>query len=242
MSGLLYSGVSAAGTTGPTATALPSAVSFVQVSVCAAAAGIILPTGVPSGKTIKVRNDGVGYLFVYPPTGGTINSLAVDAGQILAQVGGQADFVAKGDNLGWFVYNLVGIPAVPISNATSPTLTLAHSGAVIQISKTGGAANTITLPTPVGNPGLRFKFVQNTAAGAGITTILTPVATSLMGAWTIDTAGGFAIVNSLQGAAITKLGFLAVSLWGDYAEFWSDGTTWVCDAHTNVAAGMAFAA
>lgn len=75
VSGDQTTGISAAGTTQATATALTTDANF--ISTCAAAAGVILPIG-ENGKTCHVYNGGVGICYVYPPVGGTINQNATN--------------------------------------------------------------------------------------------------------------------------------------------------------------------
>ena len=138
-----------------------------------------------------------------------------------------------------FFPSVTTIPATVNAGGTTVLLTVAHCGTVIRINK-NATLQVITIPSAASCPGANLKFVQQNAAAAGIITIQSPTATSVMGAWTQTTDG--TIVPSLYGAAITKFNFLAVSLQGDYADFVSDGTSWVVNGVTNVANGMAFAA
>ena len=69
-------GVSAAGTTQGTATAVTT--DFINVTTCAAGAGIILPVTV-AGREITIKNNGANALLVYPASGGVIDSNATNA-------------------------------------------------------------------------------------------------------------------------------------------------------------------
>jgi len=77
-------GVTAAGTTQPTAQAVYG--DNVQVTTCAAGAGIILSTNsaFAPGDDVFITNQGANALLVYPPVGGQINNLAVNAGFSIA--------------------------------------------------------------------------------------------------------------------------------------------------------------
>src|SRR4051794_40442260 len=111
-SGYLSSGIAAAGTVSLTGTAIDPNANFVQISTCAAGAGVRLPA-MARGVVIKARNDGAGYGYVYPPTGGTVNGLAVDAGYILSASGGEAEFICGG-SLTILAYATNGIaPVIP---------------------------------------------------------------------------------------------------------------------------------
>lgn len=75
-------GISAAGTTQGTATALASAVNF--VSTVAAGAGVVLPSAATAGDGIIIFNGGASALKIYPDSGATINALALNAAMTLA--------------------------------------------------------------------------------------------------------------------------------------------------------------
>lgn len=69
-------GISAAGTTQGTATALTK--DFNVVSTVAASSGVVLPTAA-AGAQVTVKNAGANALAVYPASGGTIDALAANA-------------------------------------------------------------------------------------------------------------------------------------------------------------------
>ena len=71
----LTNSVSAAGTTQGTATAVTT--DLVNVTTCAAGAGVILPTTVV-GRSISIKNNTANPCLVYPATGGAINALAAN--------------------------------------------------------------------------------------------------------------------------------------------------------------------
>lgn len=81
-------GISAAGTTQATATALTTDLN--NVSTCAAGAGVLLPIG-ENGKTVRVYNGTANALLVYAPVGGTINQNATTLGYSIA-AGTASDF------------------------------------------------------------------------------------------------------------------------------------------------------
>lgn len=77
----IATGVSAAGTTQGTATALTK--SFNEVTTVAASAGVALPAP-EAGEIVMVANQGANALSVYPASGHSINSLSANTAQSLA--------------------------------------------------------------------------------------------------------------------------------------------------------------
>jgi hypothetical protein len=78
-------GLSAAGTTQGTATAIPSGQDWSVFDTVAAGQGAILPAaGVSAGEEYVVSNHGANALLIYPPVGGTIGGGAVNAAYSLA--------------------------------------------------------------------------------------------------------------------------------------------------------------
>ena len=84
-------GITAAGSTQGTATALTKA--FNVVSTVTAGQGVVLPTAV-AGMRVTVVNTSATTLLVYPASGGTINALALNAGYSLPTLG-RLDFIAS---------------------------------------------------------------------------------------------------------------------------------------------------
>ena len=83
-------GITAAGSTQGTATALTTG--FNVVSTVAASTGVVFPTAV-AGMRILVINLGANALSVYPASGGAINSIATNGAYSLA-VGARLEFIA----------------------------------------------------------------------------------------------------------------------------------------------------
>jgi len=79
VSGEMQDNVTAAGTTQATATAVSG--DYVVVTTAAASTGVII-AGEPlsAGDVIHVCNQGANAVLVYPPVGGTINALSLNAG------------------------------------------------------------------------------------------------------------------------------------------------------------------
>ena len=75
-------GISAAGTTQATATALSNAVNF--ISTAAASSGVVLSSSATLGDSQLVYNGGANPVKVYPPSGAKINGLPTDSPAILA--------------------------------------------------------------------------------------------------------------------------------------------------------------
>ncbi|MCW2286856.1 hypothetical protein M2323_004666 [Rhodoblastus acidophilus] len=73
----LVTGLNAAGTN--QINAMPILATFNSFSAVNAGAGSVLPGLVPLGNEVVVKNTGANALLVYPPIGGRINSLALNA-------------------------------------------------------------------------------------------------------------------------------------------------------------------
>ena len=84
-------GISAAGSTQGTATALTKTVNI--VSTVAAGSGVVLPTAV-AGRLIYVVNTNGNSVQVYPASGAAINSLATNA-NLTQSSGGALQYVAS---------------------------------------------------------------------------------------------------------------------------------------------------
>ena len=83
-------GIAAAGSTQATATALTKQINI--VSTVTAGQGVVLPTAV-AGMTLHLTNTSAVALLVYPATGGTINTLALNAGLTMG-AGATLQFIA----------------------------------------------------------------------------------------------------------------------------------------------------
>jgi len=70
-------GISAAGATQGTATALTNAVNF--LSTVASGTGVVLSSSATAGDSQLVYNGGANPVKVYPPSGASINGLATNA-------------------------------------------------------------------------------------------------------------------------------------------------------------------
>jgi uncharacterized protein (AIM24 family) len=86
-------GLSAAGTTQATATPIAGGVS--TITTCAAGAGVQITTIGAFRKTLF--NNTANPLLIYPPTGGTINALAQNAGYSLAA--GKSAYLVSPDGI-----------------------------------------------------------------------------------------------------------------------------------------------
>lgn len=157
------SGISAAGTTQGTATALVSDIT--QVSTVGSGQGVILPSSEP-GKIFRVVNKGANALLVYPPTSSQINALATNAGFSLAVDAAQEFFCAT--TAIW--YTLVSAGG---GGTTTNALTMNNSGSGAASGATfnGSAAQTISYNTigaaPLASPTFTGTPVLTTATTVG---------------------------------------------------------------------------
>lgn len=81
ISGDIATGISAAGTTQVTATAITADRNY--IGTAAASSGVILQSG-EVGKTVLVYNGGANSVNIYPPVGGAINTIATNSPMVLA--------------------------------------------------------------------------------------------------------------------------------------------------------------
>jgi hypothetical protein len=220
------------------ATPLSSKATHHQVATCTSVAnGVMLPTGLPYGTVIKIRNDGAYTLYVHHPVvGGIINALpatvaasAVGAYQVAP--GYVVDFIIAGDTQAYSFMN--NSPAV-IPIAAAYTVLPCSNGSVFTCTKLGGANYTITLPSPT-IAGLSYKFIAGPTVARVI--FMTSTAANIVGSVNINVN---ASANALVAVPSTSIQFTATSVPGDYCILTSDGTNWNCSGATSVAAGMAF--
>ncbi len=200
----------------------------------------ILPALLPPGVMFTIRNDSAtaAQLNIFPPVGGQINTAGANVALALL-VAGTVSIVSGGSNLFYTIVNQsvgAGFATSPIVTTAGATLlTIAQSGSLVTINN--GAGYTITLPTPVGNAGVNYKFLQITAAQAHTVVIDSSGAGLLQGMW-INVVGGGA-ASGVGGDR--SLEFLTgASLRGDIASVVSDGAKWNIMGNTQAAAGMAF--
>lgn len=150
-------GITAAGTTQGTATALSGNYSIQEVTTVAANTGVKLPTATATSR-VCIVNRGANILKVYPNTSGTINGLSANTFVWLRQ-GCALEFVGK-NGTAWYTfpsYKATGA-AITTSDQDPSFFTLANSGV---IGGSYGASNVIPVFT-VGYDG-RITSVFNTA-------------------------------------------------------------------------------
>jgi hypothetical protein len=239
MSGFFNLGVSAAGTLQTDATAITNGTSYVQVSTCAAGAGVQLPTNQKPGTIIRIRNDGVGYLVVYPQTSGQINSLTANLGFFLAANGGQAEFIA-GEMIAttsnrWYTYNVVGRPQVSIATTALGTLTTQHAGCDILLPH--AAATVITLPAiATSNISMDFKFIISASVANTVTISAT---TACITGFLFN--GISAAPVTVNAAGSTNIIFANSALVGSSVSLVSIGDKWlITNSNGNIVAGACF--
>ena len=140
-------GISAAGATQGTATALLSDVN--NVTTVAAGSGVILTT-TAVGSYITVLNSGANALLVYPPVGGTIDGQATNT-----PISVPVSQVWSGSAVASLTWETLVAPVYPTTNQTTVT----YSGGAIAIGVAsnpiwpGTASETIPVGTTAQRPG-----------------------------------------------------------------------------------------
>jgi hypothetical protein len=159
----LPSAVSATGTTQGGAAALAGGVNLVTGSN--GTAGVILPTPVPGGSAVRVKNSGTGILLVYPPTGDTIDSLAANTAQQLP-VNSIIEYLAA-TTTGWYsiAYETpTNFTPVTVAGAgTTQGNAAALTAGVLNIVSGGNGTVGVILPTPT--PGNPPTIIKSTGTG-----------------------------------------------------------------------------
>lgn len=167
------------------------------------------------------------------PTGGTFNPVKVDFAEGISvdgttRISGTGAFTAAGlttttlttsstANLG-----VVGAGAYVtrpvLAPAADTTLTVAQSGAIVQMAVAG---LDVTLPTPTTSAGVGYRFVVSAAVATTDMTIVAGTADTLEG--TLIVAG--AVVDCDAGDLLTFV--IDGENIGDYVDVYSDGTKWM---------------
>lgn len=130
-----------------------------------------------------------------------------------------------GAQAAWTVVGVAGTTAAAIVGTTA--LALDDSGAVFSVDQS--SAYTITLPTPVANPGLRYLF-HLTAPGA-FTVAIATAGGSFVGSIVLD-------ASVIEATAATSIDFDSGALLGDNVECISSGSLWFVRAVSSAAAGI----
>lgn len=132
-------GISAAGSTQGTATALTNESN--NVTIVGSGQGVILPAYVAAGKTITVKNSGANALLVYPPNSTQINALGNNTGYILP-VGSVQTFV-------WLSSTLLMSTQLIVAASVIATEETQASGAAYGNLATVGPVVTLSTGTSV---------------------------------------------------------------------------------------------
>jgi len=97
------------------------------------------------------------------------------------------------------------------------------------------AANDITLTLPNPLPGLHYYFINGSPAAAASNVNITATGTICFGQASMGPIGGVSTI-SIAGAppaGLTTLTFVtAVSVLGDFADYYCDGTNWYINANS----------
>lgn len=168
--------ISAAGATQGTATALTKSNNI--ITTVAASTGVALPTPAKAGFRITVENRGANTLNVYPASGGTIDSAAVNVA-VTIPVGAAATYLAA-TTTQWYTiaYPIVagttatsvaygngqvtvGSTVLPLLFSNTATLTQTNPGAAVFVSVIPAGAGTLTIPANVLTAGSKITIFMN---------------------------------------------------------------------------------
>ena len=206
---------------------IPVSCSVFQVSVSNASNNAIaLPANPLSNQKITVRNDGSSFISVFPRLGGTINALSPNL-PFLVGTGGCVDFVSTG-SLSWLVTSTNGVvPIVPVS--TTFTVDARHSGCILNVAQT--SAYTITLPSPSAGFNIRARITTSAAFAVALTSTGANMRGNL--AIEVNTAA-----NAVACNGVTTVNFAASQVVGAFIQLDSDGTNYLVEGASAIAAGF----
>lgn len=183
----VVTGLTAAGTTLGTATAIANSADVSIVSTVASGTGVVVGPNAGVGSARTIRNDGVNMLSVYfqglsgTVSGATCNGVSGATAFLIPP--GQCATFRNSDGLSWTTQAF--FPPAPLFPVSNTTLTAAQSGAKVYVD-TSKTAYTVTLPD-VANKGVSFEFINSS--------------TTKTGAVTIASANGAVVSGVLIGAA-----------------------------------------
>lgn len=213
----IHMGLTAAGATQGTATALSASGTFYEITTCAASAdGVQLPSA-SAGDVAQVFNNTAVTLQVYPQTGGTIAGGASNAADPITA--GSTTIYLASSALVWVILpsgkGVQGgiVPQVAVSSAT--TLTTAQSGFTVLV--TGSSSYNITLPAAT--KGVVYKVVL--VANGNAVTVKCPSSLTLLQGGVIGAATVVALAGRNQ---VTFHASNAAA--GDHLVLECDGTNW----------------
>jgi hypothetical protein len=154
-SALIAAGLTATGTNQATAYAIIADVSiFTTVAAGAPNAGARLPAA--PGRYKVLNRDGANALPVYPPSGGTIETLALNAAATVPAIAGETEF-SSADGVAWFVgaqtiENRFSFPGAMSAAGASPSVPLAIAVAqTVPANFSGTVGAALTAATSASN-------------------------------------------------------------------------------------------
>jgi len=120
-----------------------------------------------------------------------------------------------------------------VPNAAAFTVNAADTGKIFILPQTTVGVGAITVTLPALAAGLHYRFINGSAGASVATVAITATAAVLQGQAVMGPVGG---VSLLPISANTTLNFVnAVTLKGDYADYYCDGTNWyvIANARTS---------
>jgi len=225
---LVQDSISAAGSNQATALAL-KLVNYARITTCTSGQGVMLPANAPPAWAITVNNQGASGLTVYPQVGGTLNTLAQNAG-ILIPPNQSLDFKTP-DGYLWYTTSInQSTGKNMVSLGATATILPSQAGSVWRLDQS--AAFTITLPS-VGVTGAQYDFWIETSAANAIT-ISAPTAV-FNGTLSIDIAAGSVAVLASNH---TNIVFSASNLKGSHLKVIDMGTWYGVEGHSKIVSGF----
>ena len=159
-------GISAAGTTQGTATALSNM--FNIVSTVAASSGVSLPVSLYAGLRCVIANKGANTLNIYPATGAAIDAAATNAAITLAA--GAVITLESASTTQWYstVPTITGSSNIAVSYGTSGQTVISSTGLVNSVSNEGSGSQVYDTTNSTSSSAV-FRTLLGTANGLTVT-------------------------------------------------------------------------
>lgn len=128
---------------------------------------------------------------------------------------------------------------VLVPNIGAVAVSASDTGKIFILPQTTVGVGAVTLTLPALASGLHYRFINGSAAVSAATVSITATAAVLFGQAVMGPVGGVAL---LPISANTTLNFVtAVTLKGDYADYYCDGTNWYITANARTAGSFTVA-
>jgi hypothetical protein len=125
-----------------------------------------------------------------------------------------------------------------VPNQAAYTVSTADTGKIFILPQTVAGVGNITISLPAPAPGLHFRFINSSPAASVRNVAITATAAVVYGQAIMGPLNGVAFLNiaGVPPAGLTTLNFVTgVTVLGDSADYYCDGTRWYVNAYATTA-------